>query len=368
MRTSSSRRSLVAAAALALLAAACGTADPAATDGAAPDAEADADPVQVVATTSILGDVVAQLVGDDGEVTVLMGPGVDPHGYAPSARDAATMQEADLVVANGLQLEESLVSTLEAAADAGVPVFELAPLVDPIEFAAGADDHGHGDADEEGHGEADDHGHDDADPHGDDDADDHGHDDADDHDHGPEDPHVWFDPERMVTGVELLAAELAEVAPQVDASEWAARAEAYADQLRDVDAELTEAFAAVPDERRVIVTNHDSLGYLAARYDLDVVGTVIPGSSTQAEANPRQFAELIDTVEDRGVRVVFADNVDSTRLAEQLASEAVGRTDIELEVVQVATDALGEPGSPTDTYLGLLRETGRTIAATLAAG
>jgi zinc/manganese transport system substrate-binding protein len=172
----------------------------------------------------------------------------------------------------------------------------------------------------------------------------------------------------MATGVELLAAELAEVAPQVDAAEWGARADAYVEQLRAVDAELTEAFAEVPDERRVIVTNHDALGYLAHRYDLDVVGTVIPGSSTQAEANPRQFAELVDVVEERGVRVVFADNVDSTRLAEQLASEAVGRADVQLEVVQVATDALGEPGSPTDSYLGLLRETGMTIASTLADG
>jgi zinc/manganese transport system substrate-binding protein len=383
-----SLRSLAAAAALALAATACGSAGPAATDPTATDAASEADaaapPVQVVATTSILGDVVAQLVGDDGEVTVLMGPGVDPHGYAPSARDAAMMREADLVVANGLQLEESLVSTIEATAEAGVPVFELAPLVDPIEFAAdgGADDHGHDDeADDHGHDDgADDHGHDGADDHGhadeaddqghDDGVDDHGHDEGVDdhaHDHGPEDPHVWFDAQRMATGVELLAAELAEVAPQVDADEWQARGEAYAEQLREIDAELEDAFAAVPDDRRVMVTNHDSLGYLAARYDLDVVGTVIPGSSTQVEADPRQFAALIDVVEERDIRVVFAENTDSTRLAEQLASESLGRADVELEVVQIATDALGEPGSPTDSYLGLLRETGVTIATTLAA-
>jgi zinc/manganese transport system substrate-binding protein len=361
-----SLRPLAAAASLALLATACGDADTATTDDATEAAAPAADPISVVATTSILGDIVEQLVQDDGEVTVLMGPGVDPHAYSPSARDGATMQEADLVVANGLQLEESLISTLEATEEAGVRVFELAPLLDPIEFAEDAhDDHGHED-------EGDDHGHEDeGDDHGhEDEGDDHGHDDeGDDHDHahGPEDPHVWFDAERMTTGIELLAAELAEVAPQVDADEWQARAEAYNEQLLEIDAELTEAFAEVPDERRVVVTNHDALGYLAARYDLDVVATVIPGASTQVEANPRQFAELIETVEERDVRVVFADNTDSTRLAEQLASESVGRTDVELEVVQVATDALGEPGSPADSYLGLLRETGLTIAETLAA-
>jgi zinc/manganese transport system substrate-binding protein len=350
-------RPLAAAASLALIATACGDAGTATTDDATEAAAPAADPISVVATTSILGDIVEQLVQDDGEVTVLMGPGVDPHAYSPSARDGATMQEADLVVANGLQLEESLISTLEATEDAGVRVFELAPLLDPIEFDDDAyDDHGHGDeGDDHGHGdEGDDHGHEDE-------GDDH------DHAHGPEDPHVWFDAERMTTGIELLAAELAEVAPQVDADEWQARAEAYNEQLLEIDAELTDAFAEVPDERRVVITNHDALGYLAARYDLDVVATVIPGASTQVEANPRQFAELIETVEERDVRVVFADNTDSTRLAEQLASETVGRTDVELEVVQVATDALGEPGSPADSYLGLLRETGLTIAETLAA-
>jgi zinc/manganese transport system substrate-binding protein len=373
---------------LSLVLAACGSD---AAETAAPEATsevgASADSITVVATTSILGDIVGELVGDDGEVTVLMGPGVDPHAYSPSARDAATMREADLVVANGLQLEESLVSTLESVADEGVPVFELAPQVDPIEFGqTGADghghdevadhghdegdDHGHDEGDDHGHDEVDDHGHDEVDDHGHDEGDDHGHDEGDDHghDHGPEDPHVWFDPERMATGVELLAAELAEVAPQVDADEWEARGAAYADQLREIDAELTGLFAQVPEERRVIVTNHDALGYLAARYDLEVVGTVIPGSSTQVEADPSSFAQLIATVEDEGIDVIFAENVDSTRLAEQLASEVIGRSDLEVEVVQVASDALGEPGTPEETYLGLLRETGTTIAERLAAG
>ncbi len=188
------------------------------------------------------------------------------------------------------------------------------------------------------------------------------------HDHGPDDPHVWFDPIRMADGVELLAAELAEVGPDVDADEWATRGAAYADELRAIDDELTAAFEAVPDDRRTVVTNHDALGYLAARYDLEVVGTVVPGSSTQAEADPRQFSELVETVEEAGITTVFADNVDSTRLADQLASEVGGRSDLRIEVVQVATDALGEPGTPEETYLGLLRTSGTTIAEALADG
>ncbi|MEX0836167.1 MAG: zinc ABC transporter substrate-binding protein, partial [Nitriliruptor sp.] len=127
-------RFVVATSALALVASGCSTGtEPEPNVAASVETVSDVEPVTVVATTSILGDVVEQLVGEDGTVTVLMGPGVDPHGYAPSARDAATMREADLVVANGLQLEESLVSTLEATEVEGVPVFELAPQLDPLE-------------------------------------------------------------------------------------------------------------------------------------------------------------------------------------------------------------------------------------------
>jgi zinc/manganese transport system substrate-binding protein len=396
MSTARTRRlPLIAAAIASLTLAACGTDaettdDEAAAAGSEQEAEPAVEPISVVATTSILGDIVEELLQDDGEVTVLMGPGVDPHGYAPSARDAATMQEADLVVANGLQLEEQLVSTLEAAEEAGVRIFELAPQLDPIEYqddfghSHGHDDedgHGHDDEDGHGHDDEDAHGHDDEDGHGHDDDDhghddddhghdddDHGHDDDGDHghDHGPEDPHVWFDPVRMAEGVQLLAAELADVAEADDLEAWEARGAAYAEELLAIDDELTDAFAEVPDDRRVIVTNHDALGYLAARYDLEVVGTVIPGASTQVEADPQSFSALVATVEEEDIDVVFAENTDSTRLAEQLASEVVGRSDLEVEVVRIATDALGEPGTPEETYLGLLRATGTTVATELA--
>ncbi|MFA9432112.1 metal ABC transporter solute-binding protein, Zn/Mn family [Egicoccus sp. AB-alg2] len=388
-------------AALALLAAACGDtgqlADDATpeADGAddvsdtsetAEDAEA-ADPgvqsdLLVVATTSILGDIVQNVVGEDGTVEVVMPPGADPHGFQPSAADAAMLREADLVVANGLMLEENLVSALDAAAADGVRVFELADQLDPIAFDwDGPDDHGHAHGDEDdghAHGDEDDgHAHDDDDGHAhgdeddghahdDDTADDgHAHGDDDGHDHGPEDPHIWFDPVRMADGVRLIAAELAEVDDHLDAEEWERRGEDYAEQVLAVHAELEEMFATIAPEDRQLVTNHDALGYLAHRYDFEVLGTVIPGSSTQAEADARQFSELIRTVEEAQVPAVFAENTDSTVLAEQLASEVVGRGDLELEVVPLYTDALGEPGSGAETYLDLLRETARRITDAL---
>jgi zinc/manganese transport system substrate-binding protein len=368
------RRRLVAlTAGLALLLAACGGAaadtdpDPVDPDSGAGTEEPPEEPaddlaeerLSVVATTSILGDIVQQLLQDDGEVAVLMGPGVDPHAYQPSAADAALLREADLVVANGLQLEEALERPLRAAEEDGVRVFELAPQLDPLEFEG--DDHGHGD--EDVHADEDDHGHEGEDDHG------HGDEDAhledDDHGHGPEDPHVWFDPVRMIDGVELIAAELAAVWPAIDGDEWQARADAYNAELLAVHEELADRFAAIPAENRRIVTNHDALGYLAHRYDLDVIGTVVPGSSTQVEADARQFAALIETVEQAGVTTIFAENTDSTALAEQLASEVVGRSDLQLQVVRIYTDAVGEEGSGAETYLGLLRTTAGLIADAL---
>jgi zinc/manganese transport system substrate-binding protein len=390
-------------------------------DDDADEAADDADRLEIVVTTSILGDIVEQLVQDDGDVTVLMPPGADPHAYEPSAQEAAMLREGDLVIANGLMLEENLVSALEAAQEEGVDVFELADQLDPIEFDWDGPGHSHGDEDDHGHDdegddhshdddgddhghddEGDDHGHDDegddhghedegddhshddeGDDHGhedegddhshDDDGDDHGHDDEgddhghdDDHDHGPEDPHIWFDPIRMADGVELIAAEIASVDERLDEDEWMERAEAYVDELLEVHEEMEEQFDRIPEENRVLVTNHDALGYLANRYGFEVLGTVIPGSSTQAEADPSGFAELIETVEEADVPAIFAENTDSTVLAEQLASEVVDRGDLEVEVVRIYTDALGEEGSGAETYLDLLRTSAQLIADALS--
>jgi zinc/manganese transport system substrate-binding protein len=384
-RRTTARRSLhlgVVLAAVALLAAACGTdtvapggSDPVTEEAAATDAgdvasgdgPATADgaeatepvpgePLTVVATTSVLGDIVSTLVDDDGEVVTLMPPGVDPHGFEPSAMDAATLREADLVVANGLQLEENLLSALDAAEAEGVTVVTIAEQLDPIEFGGHLDDH----ADDD-HADAD-HADDD---HADDDG--HGHDDeGDDHGHGPEDPHVWLDPVRMADGARLIAAELAAVAPAVPAEEWEARGDAYATELLAVHAEMEEVLAVVPPAQRVLVTNHDALGYFADRFDFEVLGTVVPGATTQVEADPRQFAQLVEAVEEAQVPAIFAENTDSTTLAEQLASEVLGRVDLELDVVRLYTDALGEPGSGAETYPELLRTNARLVADALA--
>ena len=311
----------------ALLASCGGSATEATSDGATGG-------LRVVATTSILGDLAANLVADDGEVEVLIPPGTDPHGFDPSAADVATLRDADLVVANGLGLEEQLDAALEAARTDGVPVVKLAPELDPIAFA---------------HEEAGD---------------------AERQDHGDEaqdrlDPHVWFDPVRMADGVELLAAELASVATLVDEDEWQDRAEAYRAELLAVHQELERRFGEIPPERRKLITNHATFGYLADRYGLEIVGTVVPGGSPHSEPSAAGFAHLVEELRAEGIEVVFAEHTDGTALAEQLAAEAQGKGLGEVEVVRVHTGSLGEPGSDAETYLALLRTTGNQIVDAL---
>lgn len=348
MRTAVHRlAALVAAVALAV--AGCGD-----TDGAAGGDDAR---LTVVVTTAILGDLVTELVAEDGDVHVLMPPGTDAHGYAPSARDAARLREADLVVANGLGLEERLADPLDAAEADGVAVLHLAELLDPLEVD-GTGEH----ADEEHADEE----HADDEPTGDEPTgDEHdGTGDHDDHEHGPLDPHVWTDPARMAEGARILAARLAEAdgPAGLDDAEWAARGETLAGRLEALDRELEARFATLPDDRRRLVTNHDSLRYLADRYDLDVVATVIPSTSSQAGPSTRDLVELAALVDELGVPAVFVEAEESTRLAEALAGE-VGR---DVEIVTLYTGSLGPPGSGAETYEQMLATAAERIVAALS--
>lgn len=297
-----------------------------------------ADPdVRVVATTSILGDVVGDVVGDHAEVQVLVPPGQDPHGFAPSARQAQDLRAADLVVANGLQLEEALLDVLDAAEADGVPVLHLAEHLDPIAPSGAVDDH----VDEDDHA---DEAADDATEEG-----------------GPLDPHVWLDPVRMADGARLVAERL-ESAGIGDDVDWATRGEAVATDLEALHGEIATILQPVPDACRKLVTAHDSLGYFATRYDFDVVGSVVPGTSTQAEPSARDFAALAATLREVGVRAVFVGVGQSTRLADALADEVGG----DVTVVELYTGSLGEPGSGADDYAGMLTTDARRIAEALS--
>lgn len=271
--------------------------------------------LSVAVTTTPLGDVARNLVRDDGVVEVLLPIGADSHSYQPSSQQVAVLHGSDLVVSNGLGLEEALHDVLKAAEADGVNVFEVAPLLDPIPFA---DDHGH-----EGL-----------------------------------DPHVWHDPVRMAEAARLIAAELAAIDPSVD---WVGRAEEYAAQLTQADADVTTILASIADQRRTLVTNHEAFGYFAARYGFQIIGVVIPGGSTLADPSSADLADLVEIVRREQVPAIFAETSQPTSLAEAVAAEVGGG----VEVVELYSESLGEPGSGADTLVGMLISNATLIADAL---
>lgn len=291
----------------------------------------------IVATTSILGDITSSIVGESATVETLMPPGVDPHDFQLSSSQAARMANAQLIVSNGLGLEEGIEDVLAALAIDGVRVFEAAELVDPIPFGEYLlDVH-------EDHGEHEDGSHDDHDG----------------HDHGSLDPHFWHDPLRVATAAELIGDELAEVLGDPSLSE---RARGYADQLRALDTEIATIFDVIPVERRILVTNHDSLGYLANRYGFDVLGVVIPGGSTLAEPSSSELAQLTAAIDESEAPAIFVETIASSALAEAVTDE-LGRP---IQIVSLFTDSLGDPGSNANTYIGMMRSNASLIADALA--
>lgn len=356
----------------------------------------------VLGTTSIWADVTANLACDGlAVVESVIEPGVDPHGFSPSLADRARMEEAALVVANGLGLEEGLDDTLEAVAAAGTPVFHVTDHIETIEFGAGdshddhddhADDDGHADhadeADDHGHDDDhadeaddhDDHGHDDddhADDHDDDHADDHddhetdGHDDDDHADHADEadghdhahtgaDPHVWFDPVRVSGVLAELAGRLTADAG-LDPDAVGACLSRYQDELTQLHDEVVETLAAVAPADRRLITNHDALGYFADRYGFEVIATVIPSGSTLAEPSTAALGELAELITETGIRAIFAEQIQSADTIESLAARAGP-----VEVATLYTGALGPPGSGAETYAGFMRTNARIVADALS--
>ncbi|MGI6878960.1 zinc ABC transporter substrate-binding protein AztC [Microbacterium sp. gxy059] len=267
-------------------------------------AAADGEP-HVVATTNILGDVTTELVGDAGRVTTLMKPNADPHSFEISAREAAELADADLLVSNGLGLEEGVEQHLDTAADAGAARFVAGDRISVVDYTGDAT--------------------------------------------GP-DPHFWTDPARMVDVVDALEERLSEI-DGIDADAIAANADAYRAELAALDEEMTTAFSDIPAERRALVTNHHVFGYLAERFDFEVVGAAIPGGTTLASPSAADLEQLATAIRETGVPAIFAESSQPDRLMQVLASEA----GVEVEVIELFTESLTDADGGAPTYLTMMR-------------
>ena len=275
------------------------------TSNSASDATASTS-LNVVVTYSAIGDVVSRLVGDAATVTVLIPNGQDQHDFEPSAQDVETLNNASLVVSNGLDLEEGLEDALVQVEKSGVSVFHIADHVTLLDAAKGDEKES---AAKEEHNDEKEH-----------------------HDHGAEDPHVWLDPETLAQAIPALADALTK-----------ATGKDFAEEAATVVSELTALSAKVRDIMGTVsecnlVTGHDSLGYFAARYGCTVVGAVIPGFSTAAEASAGSLAELKALATKNDVKAIFTELGTPSDVTAQIAKE------VGVEVVELSTHVLPKNG------------------------
>lgn len=298
--------------------------------------------LNIVATTTQMGDVTREIAGDAASVTQLMEPGTSAHGFDPTPASLQALAGADAVVMNGAGLEEWLAPVLESSGFSGV-------LIDASEdvHLSGSHDHDHDHDGEEGHDHESEEGHDHTE--GEDHTDEVGHDEDHDHEHGEGDPHLWTDPANVVVMAQTIGAELAELdAEQADTYET--NTAAYVEQLEALQQWMGEAFESVPAEDRLLVTTHDSFHYLAEAYDIEVIGSLLPSFDDNAEVSAAAIDRLVEDIKASGAQAIFSD----AQLPDDLANTIASETDVTVYSGEESlyTDSLGAEGTGGETYIG----------------
>lgn len=274
---------------------------------------------------SVVGDILTCAVGDTASLEVLMPLGTDPHDFQPSSAQVAAIVSADLVVVNGLGLEEGLEGALEGALSDGGSVFVATDVVDPIVWSSVELDDAH---------------------------DDHG------HEEDEFDPHFWMDMSRMAVVAKEVGARLAR---DTGDDVFADCGLEVATTIEAAEGDVIALLEAVPQERRLLVTDHEALGYFAERYGFTIAGVIIPGGSTMGAPDSRELAALVDVIQSMDVPAIFGNQSLNPAVLEALAEEA-GR---DVAVVPLFVESLGSPDSGADTYAGMMMTNASRIAQAL---
>jgi zinc/manganese transport system substrate-binding protein len=280
-----------------------------------------ADKLKVVATFSILGDMVRNVGGERVEVATLVGPNGDAHVYSPTPADGRRLIEAKIVFTNGLKFE-GWIDRLVKSSGTGAEKVEAAKGVKPLK------------GEEEGHG--------------------HGHD----HGHGGSDPHAW----QSIGNAKIYVANIRDAliaADEAGKATYQANAASYLKRLDEVEAEVKGLVAKIPLERRRIITSHDAFGYFEEAYGIDVVAP--QGVSTESEASAKDVARIIQQIKREKIAAVFVENVSDARLMERIAKETGATIGS-----RVYSDALSEPNGPAGTYIDMMRHNIRAFSAALS--
>jgi len=253
-------------------------------------------------STTFLADITQNIAGDRAAVESLLPVGTDPHSYQPTPQDMTKIANSILLIINGAEYEHFIESLLENAGGER-DVVEASAGISPRTDANGI--------------------------------------------HGV-DPHMWLDPNNVIVYVENIREALTHYNPD-GAATYQANADAYIAELKSLDAWIVEQVAQIPPERRLLVTNHESLGYFAERYGVTVAGTVIESFSSGASPSAGQMAGLIDQIKTSGAPAIFLDAADNDTLAQQIANE----TDVSV-VTDLHLEALTD-GAPAPTYIDMMK-------------
>jgi manganese/iron transport system substrate-binding protein len=268
------------------------------------------DKLKVVATTTIVGDVVKNVGGDNIQLQVLLPAGVDVHSFQPTPQDIARIASADLIFANGVGLEAFLQPMLQNAGSQArvVSVSDGVNILKAPDLPTGEATTGTAGGD----------------------------------------PHTWFNPENVSIWTQNIASTLAQADP-AHAETYTANAKKYQAQLKDLDSWIQGQVSQIPEASRQLVTDHDSFTYFADHYGFKLVGAVIPGYSSLSEPSAQDLASLEDTIRKLGVKSVFIGMTVNPALSERVAQDTGTR------LVSLYTESLSKPDGPAPTYLDFMR-------------
>ena len=281
---------------------------------------AEANQFKIVTTTAMVGDIAKHVVGDRGEITGLMGEGVDPHLYKPTAADAKTILSSDIVFYSGLMLEGRMSDTFMKAARMGKSVYPVTELLDEEYLLEPDEMQGHWD------------------------------------------PHVWMDVSAWSHAVDAVATAMCEQDPEY-CDAYKTRAADYKIELAELHTYIEKVIASIPDSSRVLITAHDAFNYFGRAYGIEVIG--IQGLSTESEAGIDDVNKLVDLLVDRQVEAVFVESSVSDRNVRALIEGAASRGHKVVIGGRLFSDAMGKRGTYEGSYIGMLDHNATTITRAL---
>lgn len=275
--------------------------------------------IKAVCTIGMVADIVQVVGGERVTAEGLMGAGVDPHLYKASEGDVRKLAEADIIFYNGLNLEGKM-GDLFVRMSATRPTIPVTENMDPKQLREPPEFEGH------------------------------------------YDPHVWFDVTLWINAVQRVEQALAKLDP-AHAADYAKRASAYSEELRLLDKFVAARMAEIPKDRRVLVTAHDAFGYFGARYDIEVVA--LQGISTATEAGVGDVKRIVDLVVSRKIKAIFVESSVPKRTIEAVVEAARARGHEVAIGGSLFSDAMGDPGTPEGTYIGMIKHNANIIADSL---